>query len=372
MTKQANTHLLILTTIVAIHFATVSFILPILPNLQGLFLVPPMTLGWLEATFAIAHLLALPIMGRLADNFGTRRVLTVSLLGQTLAFLLLALSTTASVLFVSRLISGAASAILPIAIHWVKHHLNEDDRLRGMSYIMLGVTVGAGLGPLASGALGPTTLVPPALVGLIASLIGILFLQRLPDEEEQRQRENAKPNLSRNLIILGVVFLLVSTGFHLYRVLLPFYLVEILGTPVLYAGLAVGGLSIGTALTQAIIARSKPIGKLTHAYLIGASLMSFAFILIATDGIASLVLSLLVLSIGVGLSDPIGGAILEKLSPKNTTGETSGAVFAIGALGKIIGPLLAGAILTYLPLSYGFIMASFIAICGIVLVTKIR
>ncbi|KAG8125710.1 hypothetical protein E2320_020806 [Naja naja] len=58
--------------------------------------------GYLQTFFGILQLLGGPIFGRFADQFGTRAALTLSYLAGSLCFLLLSVSISVPLLFLSR------------------------------------------------------------------------------------------------------------------------------------------------------------------------------------------------------------------------------------------------------------------------------
>ncbi|POI30030.1 hypothetical protein CIB84_006220, partial [Bambusicola thoracicus] len=59
--------------------------------------------GYLQTTFGVLQLVGGPIFGRFADQFGNRAALTLSCASASAFFLLLSISTSVPILFLSRL-----------------------------------------------------------------------------------------------------------------------------------------------------------------------------------------------------------------------------------------------------------------------------
>src|SRR5262249_28493068 len=70
------------------------------------------TLGVLLGCFSLTQLLATPILGRISDRFGRRRVILVSLAGNALSMVAFALASKLvllPLLFASRIVAGATA-----------------------------------------------------------------------------------------------------------------------------------------------------------------------------------------------------------------------------------------------------------------------
>ena len=87
-------------------------ILPLLPSYVGEMGGSPQMVGVLFASFAAAQLVATPVLGRVSDRFGRRRVIFISLAANAVAMTLFAVAATHHalwLLFASRILAGTTS-----------------------------------------------------------------------------------------------------------------------------------------------------------------------------------------------------------------------------------------------------------------------
>lgn len=364
---RSSHHPFILSLIVGVHFAAVTFLIPLLPSLgRGS--------PWLETAFALSHIIALPLMGRLADRRGTRFALTLSLLGQFFAFGLLFASRSPEILLAARLISGSSSAVLPVCFAAVRRGARDDRSLsRGIAIVMLGITAGGGLGAVVSGAFSqrPDVAAGIIIAGVLLALAGIRMLEDDPAEEAKPRPSSAwhrdlkEVLLSRPLRSMAFVFLATSSGFHLYRTLLPYRFEE-----PWQAGTALAILSTGIGISQLVfVLRPVAADRALRGYLLALFCAFAGFLLGIPLSIVALLLSLLILGGSIGAADALGGAALARFTKYGNAGAAAGMVFGIGALGKVAGPSLA-ALFTPLPWQ-GFALATLLGLTGLLILLRL-
>ena len=402
MHKTSSRHVFILSLAVGMQFAAVTFLLPLL---RGLGTESP----WLESAFYLAHITALPLLGLLADRWGTRRVLTLSLLGELLAFGLLAWSLEPGILLSARLLSGASSAVLPVCFAWVRRGTqNEHELSRGIATVMLGITAGGASGALVAGLFSQNLGTAVSLL-ILGNALTLALVRTLPDRSEkpgitrgihdkspttvrdwgqiwracglpvrssgakagskfrpqsprqiERRRHKASPLLS-----MALVFLFVSTGFFLYRTLLSFRFED-----ARTAALALALLSLGAGAAQiALVLKPVPVNAALKGFL-GCLFVAEVSFILGIEVTGTLVLfSLALLGPAIGAADVLGGATLASFTQKEKAGISSGMIFGIGALGKILGPSLAAVFSTSLP--QGFFLAALFGTAGLVILLRL-
>jgi len=136
--------------------------------------------GWLIATFALAQLVAAPLLGALSDRVGRRPVILFSCAGIAANYLLLAWAPSLAWLFVGRVLAGITAANAPTASAYIADVTPPAERARRFG--LVGATFGVGfvLGPAFGGMLGAIHIRLPFLASAVLAggnaLYGLLVL----------------------------------------------------------------------------------------------------------------------------------------------------------------------------------------------------
>ncbi|MEZ0448905.1 MFS transporter [Cellulomonas sp. ICMP 17802] len=93
-----------------------SLLIPVLPTLPGLLDSSSDQVAWLLTATLLASAVSIPLLGRLGDMFGTRRMLLVALGAMVVGSLVCALSDSLGVLIVGRAVQGVAAGAIPLGI----------------------------------------------------------------------------------------------------------------------------------------------------------------------------------------------------------------------------------------------------------------
>ncbi|XP_034626143.1 solute carrier family 22 member 18 isoform X5 [Trachemys scripta elegans] len=132
--------------------------------------------GYLQTTFGVLQLLGGPIFGRFADQFGTRAALTLSYLSGSAFFLLLSISTSVPLLFMSRIPSVFMHG-LPGAQMVITDLTTPAERADALGKLGLcfgvGVIIGSSLGGTLSTKFGTYF---PSYLAVVASLISAMIV----------------------------------------------------------------------------------------------------------------------------------------------------------------------------------------------------
>ena len=107
--------------------AGVGMILPLLPFYASSFGASPFRIGLLFASYSLAQFVCSPLWGRVSDRVGRRRPLLLSIVIAAVAYILLASATTLAMVFIARILAGAAAANYTIA-QAVAADLTKPDR----------------------------------------------------------------------------------------------------------------------------------------------------------------------------------------------------------------------------------------------------
>ncbi|MCH5671066.1 MFS transporter [Streptomyces gilvus] len=123
-----------------------TLVIPIVPELPRLLDAPASDTAWAVTATLLAAAVATPVVGRLGDMFGKRRMLLVSVVLLVTGSILCALSDSLVPMVVGRAVQGLASAVVPLGISIMRDEL-PTERLAGATALMsASLGVGGALG----------------------------------------------------------------------------------------------------------------------------------------------------------------------------------------------------------------------------------
>lgn len=234
--KKENGALLTVLLIVFVDILGFTIMIPLLPFYAESLGATPFMVGMLSSIYGLCSLVAGPILGDLSDRYGRRIVLLLSQIGTCIGFIILALSNTLWVVFLSRFIDGVTSGNLTVAQAYISDVTAPKDRTRAMG--MIGASFGLGfiLGPAISGILvhfGHAAPIWASAFLSFLSIIGtILFLKdvrvRAPGEIH---KSGALAQFKKSLSLFHspvlkdcfILFFIFSVSFALYMSGLAMY-----------------------------------------------------------------------------------------------------------------------------------------------------
>jgi EmrB/QacA subfamily drug resistance transporter len=160
-------------------------------------------ISWILTAYLLSASVCTPILGRLGDLVGKRRVMLAVLVVLAAGTLLAALAPNLPVLIVARALQGAAGAILPLSIGIVRDELPRERVGVTVGLLSAIFGIGAGVGIVAAGPivdhLSWHWLFWFPLVLVVAALVGVFF--GVPE---------SKVRAPGRLDVLGAVILSVS------------------------------------------------------------------------------------------------------------------------------------------------------------------
>jgi EmrB/QacA subfamily drug resistance transporter len=150
--RPAGTLLVVYLSLGGLAFAVLqSLVAPALSTLGRDLNVSTGDISWVITAYLLSASVLTPILGRLGDMVGKRRVLIGVLVVLALGTLLAALAPNLVVLIVARALQGAAGAILPLSIGIVRDELPREKVGVTVGLLSAIFGVGAGVGIVAAG-----------------------------------------------------------------------------------------------------------------------------------------------------------------------------------------------------------------------------
>ncbi|MFF4629350.1 MFS transporter [Streptomyces griseorubiginosus] len=123
-----------------------TLVIPIVPELPKLLDAPASDTAWAVTATLLAAAVATPVVGRLGDMFGKRRMLLVSVVMLVAGSVVCGLSDALVPMIVGRALQGLSSGVIPLGISIMRDELPAD-RLAGATALMsASLGVGGALG----------------------------------------------------------------------------------------------------------------------------------------------------------------------------------------------------------------------------------
>ena len=144
-------------TLSILAIAAVSYVLqqtlvvPALPTIQRDLHTSTTWVTWVFTGFLLTSAVATPLLGKLGDTYGKKRLLVISMLIFAVGTVAAALSTSIWMLIVARGLQGAAGAIFPLAFGIVRDELPPQKVGMGLGLLSATFGVGGGAGLVLSG-----------------------------------------------------------------------------------------------------------------------------------------------------------------------------------------------------------------------------
>ena len=124
-----------------------SLVAPALPNIEHALHTSENSVSWVLTSYLLSASVATPLIGRLGDMYGKKRLLLIVLALLSIGTLVSAVASSLPLMLVGRVIQGAAGGIFPLAFGIIR---DEFPRERvagaiGLVSALLGVGGGAGV-----------------------------------------------------------------------------------------------------------------------------------------------------------------------------------------------------------------------------------
>src|SRR3984957_15140985 len=115
--------------------ATQAYITPLLPTIALRFHVSVGALSWAVIAFTLSTAVTTPLLTKLGDLYGHRKVLTVEVALVAIGSLLVATAPNFGVLLAGRGLEGVDEGSLPLMFGLVRSRYSHDDTRRSISYL---------------------------------------------------------------------------------------------------------------------------------------------------------------------------------------------------------------------------------------------
>ncbi len=361
---------------VAVAMIGVGIIAPILPLYAKTFAASGFSIGLVFSAFSLSRGLLGPLIGRLSDRVGRKRILMIGLACYAFVSILYALAMSLWQLGLFRLIQGAASVMVtPIAQAYIGDITPRGKEGRTLNLFHSSMFLGMALGPLLGGGLSALWSYQLAFSAMGAlSMVALLLVGRTVPADHIHGGHHERPteiaplrNVMRHDAVKAISAYFATRGFWRqgFNTFYPLFAVAASG---------LGEASIGVVLTTYMLGGGLlqiPFGFLADRYarfpqiVLGSTL---APLLLLAVPFVRHVWAIILITFAMGALSALSRAsvlaIRTELGRTHGMGTLAGLQGGSFAVGQMLGPLVFGVIADFFGLSAVFPFGSGIGFLG--------
>lgn len=176
MSSSFSTKTAVFTTI-ALDLIWLTIIFPLLPIFETQFGVSTLWIGIMGWIYALCSFVASPLLGRLSDRIGRKRILAISVFGSAVGWFITALAPNFWWVLIGRIIDGVTAGNMTIA-QAILSDISKDEKERAKYFGIFGMMFGLSMivGPYLGGVLVQWGYMVPFLVTGGISLANAVFI----------------------------------------------------------------------------------------------------------------------------------------------------------------------------------------------------
>ena len=373
--KTNKSILLTIFLTVFIDMLGISIVIPVIPGLffseTSAFFDPGVTedsrsilYGLLVAAFPFMQFFGAPVLGALSDKYGRKPMLSLSLLGTMLGYLLFAVAIYLQniwLLFFSRMLPGFMGGNISIVYSAIADISEAKDKAKNFGLVGAAFGLGFILGPAVGGILSDSTVVhwfthaTPFWLTAGLTFINLLLVQyRFPETLQFKQNSEINflsgiKNISRSfseppLRSIFSVVLLLSLGFTFFTQFFSVLLIQGYGYTESDIGLLYGWTGIWLVITQGLLVR-KLSGRVAPSAILSFSILflslSIGSILLMGNAFLFYLFNTFI-ALSYGFTSPNLTTIVSEQVSADQQGEILGINQSMQSVGATLPPLVAG------------------------------
>lgn len=361
----------VLLAAVLVDMIGFGIVLPLLPFYAEAMGASPFMVTLIIASFSATQLAAAPIWGRVSDRRGRRPLIVAGLFASAVSYLIFGLAETLAVLLLSRVAAGAAGGTISVAQAYVADSTEEENRAHGLGLIGAASGIGVMVGPAIGGYFSQWGLGVPGYVAAgLCAVNGLAALVYLPESRSEEERSHAERGeaatleswarkLTREpLRTLLVVYFLGITSFTAMTSVLALYVERVFAMDAADMGIV---FTIAGGVT--VVVRGGVVGRMARRFgehrlvILGTVLLCAGLVaipLMPTKWWLGLVVP--VWAMATGVLFPSLASLVSRATDVHSQGSILGGSQIVGGLGRVLGPLWAGALFQNLSIESPFLV----------------
>ncbi|MBD3202919.1 MFS transporter [Candidatus Woesearchaeota archaeon] len=339
-----------------------SLILPFLPYYVENFGASPLTYGLILASFSFLQLISSPIMGKLSDHYGRRPMLFFSQLSTLISFIILGLSNSLWMVFLSRIVDGLLGSNMTLAQAYISDISTKKNRSRAFGLVGVAFGIGFLIGPAIGGTLARIDYSIPSFIAAGFSFITIITTYFfLPETVKKKKDIRFDFKKAFHINEFRKYFHNKKISSKLYQFFSYTLTHSIYVTAFAYfANLKFGFREndVGFLLTYigllSIILRGVLLGKLIDyfgefklRYAGVICIFSGMIMLSFLDNVVLFYITMTLFAAGSGLAMPLLAGEISRQVDEDEQGAISGIRSSLRSMSQIIGPLIGNAMINF-------------------------
>ncbi|WP_326657217.1 MFS transporter [Streptomyces sp. NBC_00385] len=213
---RATTTAAIVLSIVLVEMSsgiTQGFLAPVLRSLTDVLHVTAAQLNWISIANLMASVAFTPLLSRLGDLHGHRRVLRWNLAVVLLGSVVVGLSGSFRTLLLGQILQGAFAGFFPLLVGILRNRTSEAESRRSIGVMVAGLVGGLCVGMVASGLVAHYVDTPTSALWVPAAAVGIALLVTWPLLPETTERPGGHLDARGGaLLCVGLVAIMLGLG----------------------------------------------------------------------------------------------------------------------------------------------------------------
>ncbi|MEU8528765.1 MFS transporter [Streptomyces sp. NPDC048629] len=192
---------------------TQGFLSPLLKGLTDTLRVTAADLNWISIANLLASVAFTPVLSRMGDLYGHRRILRWNLAIVLLGSVLVGLSRSFEVLLVGQILQGAFAGFFPLLVGILRNRNGDSESRRGISYMVAALVAGIAFGLVASGFVARSVDSPTAALWVPAAAVGLALAVTWPLLPESEARPGGRIDWAGGVLLsIGLVAVMLGLG----------------------------------------------------------------------------------------------------------------------------------------------------------------
>lgn len=376
-TKRAFAGLFVAT---AATMLGIGIIVPILPLYAENMGASGVVLGLIFAGFALSRGVTAPVIGRVSDQYGRKRLLVVGLAGYSLLSIGYVFAPTPLVVAAIRTAQGFTSVMVtPIAQSYVADITPPGREGEFMNLFYISMFGGMAIGPSIGGYLADAySFAAPfyamAAVGGVAMALIVVLVTESPAADDGPSGEalsisDSLRAVARDRQMRGLIAYISARGFYRwgFNAFFPVFAVSAIAFSRTEVGVLLSGYMVAGGLLQYPLGRLAD--RLAHyrtAFIVGGSTLSAVSMLVLTTFTHVVAIAALVVGMGVfsAISRASAVAIRTERGRVHGQGVITGAFTTSMSAGQVLGPLAFGMVVDLLDIQAAFYLGGIVGLAG--------